>query len=238
MSERAPVALVTGGARRLGSRFVRALAAEGYSVALSYHRGDSEARALVDELTRGGGAVAAFAADLREPGDCEGLIEAVESGFGAVDCLVNNAGVLGSDSGTVDEFDRAIAVNLRAPWMLSHALAPRMRERGSGAIVNIASVGGLRPYARHLAYSVSKAGLVMLTRGLARVFAPEVRVNAIAPGMVDLGDAPGTMPAPERVPLGSWARPADLEGALLYLLRAPYVTGQVLAVDGGWSLRS
>jgi pteridine reductase len=101
--------------------------------------------------------------------------------------------------------------------------------------VNIAPVGGPRPYARHLAYSISKAGLVMLTRALARDLAPAVRVNAIAPGMVDLGDG-DPMPSPERVPLGSWANPEDIEDALLYLAEAEQVTGQILAVDGGWSL--
>ena len=110
---------------------------------------------------------------------------------------------------------------------------------GRGVIINIASVGGLRPYSGHLAYSVSKAGLVMLTRGLARDLAPAVRVNAIAPGMVDLGVSSGSsMPVADRVPLGRWARPEDLEDALLYLVDAVHTTGQILAVDGGWSLEA
>lgn len=241
MDEAQEVALVTGGARRLGARFVRALAGEDFAVAFSYHEGAREAEVLVDELAGQGHRVAAFAADLREASECEGLLQSVEAEFGAVDCLVNNAGVLGgpaADEVGLADFDATLALNLRAPWILSRRLGPRMRERGGGLIVNIASVGGLRPYSRHLSYSVSKAGLIMLTRGLARDLAPEVRVNAIAPGMVDLGEADGAMPAPERVPLQSWARPEDLEDALLYLVDASYVTGQVLAVDGGWSLRS
>lgn len=238
MSEAAPVALVTAGARRLGARFVRALAEEGYRVAFSYHRSSAEAEALVDGLEADGLEVAAFAADLRDERACEALIESVDEEFGPLQCLVNNAGLITDsdvDHASIEDFDATLAINLRAPWILSLSAGRRMRERGSGSIVNIASVGGLRPYSRHLAYSVSKAGLIMLTKGLARDFAPQLRVNAIAPGMVDLGDD-RPMPAADRIPLGSWASPEDLEDALLYLLDASQVTGQVLAVDGGWGL--
>jgi len=238
VSDVAPVALVTGGARRLGARFVRVLAEEGFRVAFSYNQSGAQAEALVDGLVADGHDVAAFNADLREERSCTALLDSVEGEFGPIQCLVNNAGVLlegGVETAGVDQFDATIAVNLRAPWLLSLDAGRRMRARGQGSIVNIASVGGLRPYSRHLAYSVSKAGLIMLTRGLARDFAPELRVNAIAPGMVDLGDDVG-MPAPDRVPLGSWAQPEDLEDALLYLVDARHVTGQILAIDGGWSL--
>ena len=162
----------------------------------------------------------------------------MEADLGPVSLLVNNAGVIheaGVDSAGADDFDVTMAVNLRAPWLLSLDLGRRMRSRGSGSIINIASVGGIRPYSKHLAYSVSKAGLIMLTRGLARDLAPEVRVNAIAPGMIDLGES-GGMPARERVPLQSWTGPEDIEDAVLYLADAGQVTGQVLAVDGGWHL--
>jgi pteridine reductase len=237
--ESAGVALVTGGARRLGARFVRALAEEGFRVAFSYHHGQTQAELLVDALEADGHEVAAFAADLREEQECSALLEAVEADWGPVRCLVNNAGILldaGVDEAGVADFDASIAVNLRAPWLLSLAAGRRMRDRGRGVIINIASVGGLRPYSRHLAYSVSKAGLIMLTRGLARDLAPAVRVNAIAPGMVDLGESGSSMPVADRVPLGRWARPEDLEDALLYLVDATHITGQILAVDGGWSL--
>jgi pteridine reductase len=239
MNETAAVALVTGGARRLGARFVRALAEEGFRVAFSYHSSQTQAEALVDELETEGHEVAAFAADLREEQECAALLEAVEGEWGPVECLVNNAGILleaGVEQAGVADFDASIAVNLRAPWLLSLGAGRRMRDRGRGVIINIASVGGLRPYSKHLAYSVSKSGLIMLTRGLARDLAPEVRVNAIAPGMVDLREGGTSMPAADRVPLGRWARPEDLEEALLYLADAEHITGQILAVDGGWSL--
>jgi pteridine reductase len=238
MNDSPVLALVTGGARRLGAHLVRALAEEGYRVAFSFHRGQAEAEALVDALDADGLEVAAYAADLRESTECVALLDAVGADFGTPGLLVNNAGVLlqgGADDATVADFDESMAVNLRAPWILSLEAGRRMREGEGGAIVNIASVGGLRPYARHLAYSVSKAGLVMLTQALARDLAPRVRVNAVAPGMIDLGEA-DAMPAPERVPLGSWAAPADIEEAVLYLAEATQVTGQILAVDGGWNL--
>jgi pteridine reductase len=233
-----PIALVTGGARRLGATIVRALAEEGFRVGFSYRRSAAEAEQLVDELEAGDLNAAGFECDLREASECAALVETVEADLGPVSLLVNNAGVIheaGVDSAGVDDFDATMAVNLRAPWLLSLDLGRRMRSRGSGSIINIASVGGIRPYSKHLAYSVSKAGLIMLTRGLARDLAPEVRVNAIAPGMIDLGES-GGMPARERVPLQSWTGPEDIEDAVLYLADAGQVTGQVLAVDGGWHL--
>lgn len=233
-----PTALVTGGARRLGATIVRALAEEGFRVGFSYRRSAAEAEQLVDELEAGNLNAAGFECDLREASECAALVETVEADLGPVSLLVNNAGVIheaGVDSAGADDFDATMAVNLRAPWLLSLDLGRRMRSRGSGSIINIASVGGIRPYSKHLAYSVSKAGLIMLTRGLARDLAPEVRVNAIAPGMIDLGES-GGMPARERVPLQSWTGPEDIEDAVLYLADAGQVTGQVLAVDGGWHL--
>ena len=233
-----PIALVTGGARRLGATIVRALAEEGFRVGFSYRRSAAEAEQLVDELEAGDLNAAGFECDLREASECAALVETVEADLGPVSLLVNNAGVIheaGVDSAGADDFDVTMAVNLRAPWLLSLDLGRRMRSRGSGSIINIASVGGIRPYSKHLAYSVSKAGLIMLTRGLARDLAPEVRVNAIAPGMIDLGES-GGMPARERVPLQSWTGPEDIEDAVLYLADAGQVTGQVLAVDGGWHL--
>jgi pteridine reductase len=233
-----PIALVTGGARRLGANLVRALAEEGFRVGFSYRRSAAAAEQLVDDLEAGDLNAAGFECDLREASECAALVETVEADLGPISLLVNNAGVIheaGVDSAGVEDFDATMAVNLRAPWLLSLDLGRRMRSRGSGSIINIASVGGIRPYSKHLAYSVSKAGLIMLTRGLARDLAPEVRVNAIAPGMIDLGESEG-MPARDRVPLQSWAGPEDIEDAVLYLADAGQVTGQVLAVDGGWHL--
>jgi len=242
-AEAAPVlALVTGGARRLGARFVRALANEGFDVAFTYHRSGEQARRLVDELDRDGTEAGAYETDLRSTSAIEGLVDAVEGDMGPIGLLVNNAGVLlhadVEASGAAD-FDESIAVNLRAPYLLSLACGRRMRARGEGCIVNVASTGGLRPYRQHLSYSVSKAGLVMTTRSLALALAPEVTVNAIAPGILRLEgeEDGGDRPPAGRIPLGEYGDPDDVVDALLYLATAPYVTGQVLSVDGGFSLR-
>jgi NAD(P)-dependent dehydrogenase (short-subunit alcohol dehydrogenase family) len=240
--DRAPVlALITGGARRLGARLTRALAEEGYDIAISYHSGEAEAYELVDDLLATGVEAAAFGADLRQPAEAQALIESVESDLGPIGLLVNNAGILlpaDVDRASAEDLDRSYELNVRAPYVLSLEVGRRMRARGEGAIVNIASVGGLRPYRRHLSYSVTKAGLVMLTQALAAALAPEVTVNAIAPGTVWLGEDDDTTgkPAPGRIPLGDWGRAEDVEDALVYLASAPYVTGQILAVDGGWHL--
>lgn len=242
--EEAPVlALVTGGARRLGARFVRALAREGFDVAFTYYQSRDAAQQLVESLQeQSDNDVAAYEADLRRPQDCTELVALVEEEMGPIGLLVNNAGVLvpaSLDSASAHDLDRCYETNLRAPYVLSLECGRRMVARGGGAIINIASTGALRPYLNHLSYSVTKAGVVMLTRALALALAPHVTVNAIAPGTIWLegeDDAAGK-PAPARIPLGEWGDPEDVEDALVYLATAPYVTGQVLGVDGGWSLR-
>lgn len=237
------LALVTGGARRLGAELVRALVNEGFDVAFTYHRSEKEAEALVEELSTTGAQVGAFETDLRSSTAIDGLVEAVEADFGPIGLLVNNAGVMipaDADHAGEADFDAQIALNLRAPYLLSLAVGRRMQARGEGSIVNMASTGGLRPYAKHLAYSVSKAGLIMTTRALAVAMAPEVTVNAIAPGVLWLDesdDAAPSRPAPERIPAQEYGDADDVADALLYLATAPYVTGQVIAVDGGWSVK-
>ena len=243
--DEAPVlALVTGGARRLGARFVRALVREGFDVAFTYHQSRDAAHQLVESLEEEFDSdIAAFEADLRRPTDCTELVAAVEAEMGPIGLLVNNAGVLvpaSLDSASAADLDRCYETNLRAPYLLSIECGRRMVSRRGGAIINIASTGALRPYLHHLSYSITKAGVVMLTHALALALAPHVTVNAIAPGTIWLEgeDQAAGKPAPERIPLGEWGDPEDVEDALVYLASAPYVTGQVLGVDGGWRLRS
>ena len=237
------LALVTGGARRLGADMVRALVAEGFDVAFSYHRSAEAAEELVEELAVTGAQVGAFETDLRSATAIDGLVEAVEADFGPIGLLVNNAGVMipGDVEHTGEaDFDAHVALNLRAPYLLSLAVGRRMRERGEGSIVNVASTGGLRPYAQHMTYSISKAGLLMATKTLALALAPEVTVNAIAPGVLwlDEGDDDAmARPNAERIPMRQYGEADDVADALLYLATAPYVTGQVVCVDGGWTLK-
>jgi NAD(P)-dependent dehydrogenase (short-subunit alcohol dehydrogenase family) len=235
---------VTGGGRRLGRRVALALARDGYDVAITFHGSVQGAQDVVAQLRGLGARAAALQADLRDVAQLRGVIQRAERELGPIELLVNNAAVFtdgDAHSSNLSGFDEAIALNLRAPYALGLDCARAMRARGRGAIVNIASVGGLLPYARHIPYSVSKAGLVMLTRALAVAFAPEVRVNAVAPGTIWIpGEEEGaaTKPPAESIPLQSFGTAEDVEQAVLYLARAPFITGEILVVDGGVSLRS
>lgn len=236
--------LVTGGAVRVGRAISLALAGEGMRVVVGYGSSDAAARELVEEIRRSGGEAAAVGADLARMEEVRRLAEEAERAFGGIDVLVNNASVFPPDTfEDTDEatWDAALAVNLKAPFFLTQLLAPGMRARGGGAVVNLADLAGLQSWQGYAAHSVSKAGLVHLTRVAARALAPEVRVNAIAPGTVL---PPDDLPPDEvrrlaeRAPLRRNGSPGDVVEALLYLLRADFVTGETLVVDGGRMLRS
>jgi pteridine reductase len=237
-------ALVTGGARRVGAALVRALHGAGASVVIHCHHSLAAARALAAELTaeRAGSALV-VAGDLLDVGQLTGLISQAQQRFGDLHLLVNNASSfyptpLGAI--TLAQWDDLVGTNLRAPLLLTQAAAPSLR-RTQGAVLNIVDIHGLRPLRDHAVYSVAKAGLIMLTRALARELAPEVRVNAIAPGPVLWPDAP--MPEPrkqkiiDKTPLHRHGSPEDIARAMLFFASdAPFVTGQILAVDGGRSV--
>lgn len=236
--------LVTGGARRLGAAIVRRLHAGGASIALHHRTSAAEARALVAELnsTRAGSA-AAFAADLRDLNALAVLVTAVTTRFERLDVLVNNASSFYPTrvgAITPEQFDDLIGTNVRAPLFLSQAAAPALRE-SRGLILNMADIHGLRPLRHHTTYSAAKAALIMLTKSLARELAPEIRVNAIAPGPV-LWPEQGLTEELRReilskTALGRSGSPDDVaRAAWFFAAEAPYVTGQVLAIDGGRSL--
>lgn len=233
-----PVALVTGGARRLGRAFAEALAADGMRVAIHHGSSAAEAEAVAAGIRGRGGDAAAFGADLRDAEAALALPDAVVARFGRLDVLVNSAAVmerLRIEETTVAQWDAILDLNLRAPFLLAQQAAPHLRAAG-GTIVNIADLGGLEPWPGHAAHSVSKAGLVMLTRVLALALAPEVTVNAIAPGTVlvpdDYDEALRARLA-ETTPLRRLGDPGDAVAALRYLVGQRFVTGEVLVVDGG-----
>jgi pteridine reductase len=239
-------ALVTGGARRIGARLVRALHAHGADVVIHCRRSRDAADHLAAELEASRpGSTAVVTGDLLDPGACEGVVEQARGHNGRLDIVVNNASTFyPTPVGTITaaSFDDLIGSNLRAPTFIAQASTPALRETG-GCIVNLADIHGQRPLAGHPVYCAAKAGLVMLTRSLAKELAPEVRVNAIAPGSIlwpegPGGDDPGTQAAVlAATPLGRQGDPEDIAGALLYLVgNAPFVTGQILAVDGGRGL--
>lgn len=235
------VALVTGGARRIGAEIVRRLHAAGMRVALHYHTSGNEARALCDELDAARPASAApFEADLRDAGAADALIASVHETFGRLDVLVNNASsFFATPLGVIDEaaLDELLGTNLKAPLFLSQAAAPALRA-SQGCIVNVTDIYGSKALAGHAVYCTAKAGLDMLTRALALDLAPHVRVNAVAPGAIlwpESGAAETHRAAVlARVPMGREGEPADVAETVLFLVRdAGYVTGQVIRVDGG-----
>jgi NAD(P)-dependent dehydrogenase (short-subunit alcohol dehydrogenase family) len=236
------IALVTGGAIRLGRAISLVLAGEGMRLVVHYNASADEANALVAEIRARGGEAVAIGADLSAAGQAERLAREARDAFGGVDVLVNSASVFPSERvDDADEalWDRTLAVNLKAPALLIRHLAPTLRER-RGVVVNMCDLAGLQPWASYGVHAVAKAGLIHLTKVAARSLAPEVRVNGIAPGAVLPPESMGEdeLDALARsTPLRRIGSPDDVVRALLYLLRADFVTGEVLVVDGGRMLR-
>jgi pteridine reductase len=237
------VALVTGAARRIGSVLVRALHGAGADIVLHYRSSEEEARAIAATLnaTRPGSAFL-VQSDLLDAGAPSKLMAAAQERFKRLDILVNNASSFyPTPVGEISEsdWDDLIGTNLKAPLFLSQAAAPLLRTT-NGLVLNLIDIHGLRPLRRYPTYSIAKAGLIMLTKSLARELAPEVRVNAVAPGPVlwpQDADADLRAEIVSRTLLKRAGSPEDVARAVLYFAAdAPYVTGQVLAVDGGRSV--
>jgi pteridine reductase len=235
----AQVALVTGGARRLGRAFALGLGSRGMRIAVHHAHSPSEAQSVVGELLDDGIDAAVFEADLRDASAASELPGRVIAHFGRLDVLVNSAAVMQRQSvadTSIAEWDDIINLNLRAPFFLAQQAAPHLAATG-GCIVNIADLAGLEPWRNYPVHSVSKAGLIMLTKVLAAALAPAVRVNGIAPGTVMIPDATTKAERDfltETTPLQRLGTPQDAVNALLYLVaEAPFVTGEVLVVDGG-----
>lgn len=235
------VALVTGGARRLGAEFCRVLARRGYLVAIHHRQSHDDADALVAEIAANGGESFAIAADLAQAPAAETLVRDVVARCGRLDVFVNSAAnMLRTPVGSVtpEQFDEIFALNTRAPLLLSQAAAPHMTE--GGVIVNMADLAAFETWAGYIPHAMSKAAIVQMTRALARVLAPRIRVNAIAPGVVLLPEGWEQASADRlaaTTPLGRNGSPADVMRAFEYLLDAPFVTGDVLMVDGGRHVR-
>ncbi len=236
--------LVTGGAKRLGAAIGRRLHAAGAHVVVHYHQSRPAADALVAELeaARAGSALA-VRADLHDVERLPTLIEAALARFGRLDVLVNNASTFyATPVGTITpaQFDDLVGTNLRAPLFLSQAAAAALRE-SRGLILNMVDIHGRRPLKAHPVYSAAKAGLVMLTKSLARELGPEIRVNGIAPGPVLWPERPLDEALKAEIvaktALQRSGSPEDIaRTACFFAAEAPYVTGQVIAVDGGRSL--
>ncbi len=243
MELRDRVALVTGAGRRLGRAMARALAGRGMAVAIHHHASAAGAEELRDEIVATGGRAACFAADLTDAGAATELPGRVAAELGRLDVLVNSAAVMHQltfEETTPAQYDAVLDLNLRSVFFCSQGAAPALRA-ARGKVVNMADLSGIQPWPGFAVHSISKAGVVMLTRVLALALAPDVTVNAIAPGAVLV---PEDYDAEERdrlvraTPLRRLGAPEDAVAALLYLLEGgDFATGEVLTVDGGRHLR-
>jgi pteridine reductase len=238
-------ALVTGGARRVGAAICRRLHGAGANIVVHCNQSLHEAQALVHELNgqRPGSAIV-MQADLLEAGALPALVQRTVSVFGGLDVLVNNASSFyATPIGAIDEraWDDLMGTNLKAPLFLAQAAAPELR-RTQGCIVNIIDIHAERPLADHMVYTAAKGGLLALTRSLALELGPEVRVNGVSPGAIMWPDGPEWQNEGQRqriidhTLLKRIGEPEDIAGAVEFLATAPYVTGQIIAIDGGRSI--
>lgn len=244
MALQGKVALVTGGSRRIGAAIVRRLHAAGASVLIHYRGAETDAAALEAELNGVRAASAArIKAELLAPVAPQALVGAAIDRFGRLDVLVNNASTFYPTAvGGIEavHWDELVGSNLRAPLFLAQAAAPHLAE-ARGAIVNVTDIHAERPLKGYPVYSIAKAGLAALTRALALELAPDVRVNAVAPGAIAWPEDGQFEPAErERIlattPLARIGAPGDIAAAVLLACTMPYVTGQSFAVDGGRSI--
>jgi 3-oxoacyl-[acyl-carrier protein] reductase/pteridine reductase len=235
------VALVTGAGKRIGRSVALRLASEGADVVVNYHSSKAEAAEVVAQITAMGRRSVAIPADVAKKAEVILMFAAVEKEFGRLDILVNNVGMFFPakfEELTEEQWDRILDTNLKSQMLCSQAAAPMLRRSGQGRIINFASLGGLLAWPAYTHYCVSKAGVIMLTRCLARALAPEITVNAIAPGTISFPDD-----APEiaedfirRAPLQRTGTAKDIEDAVIFLVESGFVTGQVIVVDGGRTL--
>jgi len=235
-----PLALVTGGAQRLGKAFALTLARMGYSIALHYRGSVTEATRTVKEIRALGVDCMAIRADLTIPKKVDFLCSMLDEFHAPLKILVNSAAVMpvGTPRELVlQDWNSALDLNLRAPFLLAQQAAKRMTT--GGLIVNITDVGAQKTWSRYPSYTVSKAGLESLTKLLARALAPSIRVNAIAPGLVlssDVVTQEQWDKLVQKLPLKRAATFDEITSTLQFLINNEYITGQTIVVDGGYSL--
>jgi NAD(P)-dependent dehydrogenase (short-subunit alcohol dehydrogenase family) len=236
------VALITGGARRLGRASALALAEAGADVAITYLRSAQEARATAKDIEKLGGRALALRCDVADEKSVRTALTELRLTFGGLDVLVNNAGnyeTVAFESLTLKQWDAIFASNVRGPFLVSKMALSQLRKR-QGRIINLGSLGGLRPWADHAHYCSSKAALHMLTKVMAKALAPDIAVNCVAPGNIDLGEkaaAAFMRRMAKQTPMRRNGEGNDVAAAVLFFASAPqFITGQILYVDGGLGL--
>jgi pteridine reductase len=236
------IALVTGAAHRVGRAIALALAERGCDLLIHFNNSAEEAFETVALAQAAGVQAVSAQADLTDLKGITQLFSALDQAFDGLDLLVNSAAImqpLDLLQASEEDWDRTLKLNLKAPFFCIQHAAQRMRQRGKGVIVNISDVAGLRPWTRYPVHSISKSGLEMLTKVAARALAPEIRVNAIAPGPVLRSksiDAPRWKEITQALPLRRGGSPSDVTDALIFLIENDFVTGETVVVDGGRNL--
>jgi NAD(P)-dependent dehydrogenase (short-subunit alcohol dehydrogenase family) len=235
-------ALITGGARRLGRAIALALAEAGADVAITFRNSAQEAQHTLIDVGSFGGRVVALRCDITEEKSVRSAIKETAKELGGLDILINNAANYETaefDQITLKQWDAIFASNTRGPFLVSREALKHLRER-KGRIINMGSLGGLRPWASHAHYCSSKAAVHMLTKVMAKALAPDVTVNCVAPGMIDLGEkaaAAFMKKMARQTPMRRNGRGEEIAAAVLFFATAPrFITGQILAVDGGLGL--
>jgi NAD(P)-dependent dehydrogenase (short-subunit alcohol dehydrogenase family) len=237
------VTLVTGAAKRIGRSVALRLAAEGASVIVNYQNSKAEAEATVQEILNAGTGSSrraiAIQADVTKRSEVQKMFATIEREFGRLDVLVNNVGAFFPakfEDLTDEQWDGILNTNLKSQFLCAQAATPIMKRQGRGHIINLSSLGGLLAWPSYTHYCVSKAGVIMLTRCLAVSLGPEILVNSIAPGTIEFpGDKPDESYV-KRVPLHRTGTGDDIADAVVYLASSNFVTGQIIAVDGGRQL--
>jgi NAD(P)-dependent dehydrogenase (short-subunit alcohol dehydrogenase family) len=234
------VALVTGGAKRIGRSLALTLAEAGATVAITWRDSEIEAAQTVAELQALGVQALALRAELRDPAQVRAAVETAAARFSRLDILVNNAGryeTAALESITVEQWDAMFETNTRAPFLAAQAAYPYLKA-AHGRIINIGSLGGLHPWPTHAHYCTSKAALHMLTRTMSKAWAPEISVNCVAPGMIVNGEVAEEFEHfARRTPMERNGSADDVAAAVLFFATSPhFITGQILSVDGGLGL--
>jgi NAD(P)-dependent dehydrogenase (short-subunit alcohol dehydrogenase family) len=235
--------LITGGAHRLGKAMTLAAAEAGAQVVFTYLQSAEEAEDVLAQIKAKDNEGLSLRCDVRDANSIAAAVDATVKRFGKIDVLINNAGrfeTIKFENLTQAQWDDIFAVNVRGPFLVAQRCLAALRQ-SHGRIINIGSLGGEHPWATHAHYCSSKAALHMLTKVMAKALAPEIAVNCVAPGMIDLADGTGDASAfkrfAEKTPMQRNGTPADVVSAVLYFAAAPhFVTGQILSVDGGLGL--
>lgn len=240
------VALITGSAKRVGRAIALELSQHDHAVVIHYRSSQTEAHALADQINAGGGTATTVSGDLSDPATCREIVENAHAAFNRLDVVINNAAVFESKSSdTVDAFDAGqwehiLRVNLVAPMAIVHAAVPYLGSSDNASVINLCDIAADRPWSSHLAYCASKAGLVTLTRALAKALAPAIRVVGISPGVAQFPESYGKKRRQEliaSIPLARAGTPEEIARLVRFVaIEGTFITGEIITVDGGRSI--